>query len=459
MTDARQRRVVVVGAGFGGLEVVRSLERAPVAITLVDRHNHHCFQPLLYQVATAALSPADIAWPIRSILRNQDNVTTLMADVDGIDVVGRVVHAGVRAIPFDDLVLATGATHAYFGNDEWAKAAPGLKTIEDAAAIRRDILIAFERAEYTDDPLERARQLTFVVVGGGPTGVEMAGAIAEVAKKALTRDFRRIDPRKARVVLVEAGPRVLGGFPENLSDYAARALRKMGVEVMTDTPVTGCDEGGVDTKTGRIEARTIVWGAGVRASPAAEWVGGKADRAGRLEVEADLTVPGHPEIFAIGDTAHILQENGKPVPGIAPAAKQMGAYVARVLAARAKGAPPPGPFRYRHEGDLATIGRKAAVVKRGRLELTGFLGWLAWSLAHVYFLIGLRARIVVGMTWLWSYATYRRGARLIANGPPAKPLPPEAAPVAASEEDIEAVRDARADQARPARGRSESAIR
>lgn len=449
----------MVGAGFGGLELVRALADVPVSITLIDRHNHHCFQPLLYQVATAALSPADIAWPIRSILRAQPNVATLMAEVDGVDVERRLVHAGVRAIPYDDLVLATGATHAYFGNDHWARAAPGLKTIEDAAAIRRDILIAFERAEFTEDPEERARQLTFVVVGGGPTGVEMAGAIAEVAKKALRRDFRRIDPRAARVVLIEAGPRVLAGFPDHLSDYAVRALERMGVEVMTDNPVTGCDDGGVETKAGRIEARTIVWGAGVRASPAAEWAGAEADRAGRVTVAPDLSLPGHPEIFAIGDTALVEQEDGTPVPGIAPAAKQMGAYVARVLAARAKGEAPPGPFRYRHEGDLATIGRKAAVVKRGRLELTGFIGWLAWSLAHVYFLIGLRARLVVGGAWLWNWLTYRRGARLISIGPPAKPLPPDAAPVAASEDDVEDVRASGPPPQSPIKGRSESATR
>ncbi len=413
-------RVVIVGAGFGGLTAAQTLAKAPVHVTVVDRHNFHYFQPLLYQVATAALSPADIAWPIRSILRRRKNTTVFMADVTGVDPDARVVHARSLTISYDYLVLATGATHSYFGHPEWASVAPGLKQIEDATAIRRKILTAFEQAELSRDPDEQRRLLTFVVVGGGPTGVEMAGAIAEVAHHALPAEFRQIDPHSARVILIEAGPRLLPTFPEDLSTYAHRSLERMGVEVMTSARVTNCDPGGVDLEGSRIEANTIIWAAGVVASAAAEWLGAEKDRAGRVKVGPDLTVPGHPEIFVIGDTAAAVDADGKAVPGIAPAAKQMGRYVAEVIASRVADQAPPGPFRYRHQGDLATIGRKAAVVKLDSLHLKGFIGWLFWGIAHVYFLIGLRNRAVVAFSWLWNYLTYQRGARLIVDGPDAQ---------------------------------------
>ena len=411
---AEQRpRVVIAGAGFGGIEAAKALARAPVDVTIIDRQNHHCFQPLLYQVATAALSPADVAWPIRHIFRRQKNATVLMADIRGVDTARRVVGADPVEIPYDYLVLATGATHSYFGHDDWAEAAPGLKRIEDATRIRRRILIAFERAELTSDEAERRRLLTFVVVGAGATGVEMAGAIAEVARQTLAMDFRNIDPRTARIVLIEAGPRVMPTFPENLSDYVRTTLAAKGVEVMTDTRVTGCDMRGVDTDRGRIDAGTVIWAAGVVASPAARWLGAEPDRAGRIKVGPDLSVPGHAEIFAVGDTAAVADAQGRPVPGVAPAAKQMGRYVGRLIAARIAGEPSPPPFRYRHQGDLATVGRNAAVVKLGRLELRGFLGWLFWGLVHVYFLVEVRERFIVAFTWLWEYLTFQRGARLI----------------------------------------------
>jgi NADH dehydrogenase len=417
MADGRAK-VVIIGAGFGGLEAAKSLKRTPVDVTVIDRQNHHCFQPLLYQVATAALSPADVAWPIRHILRKQKNATVLMADVRGIDTGKRLVQIDSVIIPYDYLVLATGATHSYFGHDEWADIAPGLKRIEDATRIRRHILIAFERAELATDAAEQARLLTFAIVGGGATGVEMAGAISEVARQSLAMDFRHIDPTAARIVLIEAGPRIMPTLPENLSDYVRRTLAKKGVEVMTSTRVMSCDARGVDLEHGRLDAGTIIWAAGVVASPAARWLGVEPDRAGRVKVSADLSVPGHPEIFVIGDTSTVTDQPG--IPGIAPAAKQMGGYVGALIAARVAGKPSPPPFRYRHLGDLATIGRHAAVVKFGRLELTGFIGWLFWSLVHIYFLIGVRDRFIVAFTWLWDYLTFQRGARLITEVPRAE---------------------------------------
>jgi len=417
MVQARPK-VVIVGAGFGGLEAAKSLARAAVGVTVLDRQNHHCFQPLLYQVATAALSPADVAWPIRHILRKQKNATVLMAEVRGIDTGKRIVHADSLDIPYDYLVLATGATHSYFGHDEWAAVAPGLKRIEDATRIRRHILIAFEHAELATDAAERHRLLTFAIVGGGATGVEMAGAISEVARQSLAMDFRNIDPTAARIVLIEAGPRIMPTFPENLSDYVKRTLAKKGVEVMTSTRVTACDARGVELEHGRLDAGTVIWAAGVVASPAARWLDAAHDRAGRVLVNPDLSAPGHPDVFVLGDTAKVANQEG--IPGTAPPAKQMGAYVGRLIAAKVAGRGPPPPFRYRHLGDLATIGRHAAVVKLGWLELTGFLGWLFWSAVHIYFLIGVRDRFIVAFTWLWDYLTFQRGARLISEVPPAE---------------------------------------
>jgi NADH:quinone reductase (non-electrogenic) len=408
--------VVIIGAGFGGLSAATALARAPVDVTVVDRQNHHCFQPLLYQVATAALSPAEIAWPIRAILRHQRNATVLMAEVTGIDTAKRQVQTNAAAIPYDQLVVATGATHSYFGHDDWAEFAPGLKRIEDATRIRRSILLAFERAELTNDEAERSRLLTFVIIGAGATGVEMAGAIAEIALYTIAMDFRRIDPRTAQIILVEAGPRVLPTLSNDLSDYALRSLTKMGVDVRTDTRVTGCDDRGVDLANGRIDAGTIIWAAGVVASPAARWLNVEHDRAGRVLVKSDLSVPGHPEVFVIGDAATVNDESGKAVPGVAPAAKQMGAYVGKLIAARIAGQSLP-PFRYHHAGDLATIGRRAAVVSIGKVHLKGFIGWLFWGIVHIYFLIGLRRRFVVAINWLWDYLTFQRGARLITEVP------------------------------------------
>ena len=411
-------KVVIVGAGFGGIEAVKSLSRAPVEVTVIDRQNHHCFQPLLYQVATAALSPADVAWPIRHILRKQKNATVLMAEVRAVDTSKRLVQIDSMSIPYDYLMLATGATHSYFGHDEWAEVAPGLKRIEDATRIRRRILIAFERAELATDATERHRLLTFAIVGGGPTGVEMAGAISEVARQSLAMDFRRIDPAAARIVLLEAGPRIMPTMPENLSDYVRRTLAKKGVEVMTSSRVMSCDAHGVELEHGRLDAETIIWAAGVVASPAARWLDAERDRAGRVKVGVDLSVPSHPDIFIVGDTAAVTDQPG--IPGTAPPAKQMGRYVGRLIAARVAGGPSPPPFRYRDLGDLATIGRGAAVVKLGRIELTGFVGWLFWSVVHIYFLITARDRFIVAFTWLWDYVTFQRGARLITEVPPAE---------------------------------------
>jgi NADH:ubiquinone reductase (H+-translocating) len=414
-TAGTRPRVVIVGAGFGGLTAARALRKAPVQVTVIDRRNYHLFQPLLYQVATAGLSPADIAAPIRSILRDQANVEVLMARVTGVDRARREVllEDNGRRMPYDYLVIAAGARHAYFGHDEWGEVAPGLKKIDDATAIRHRILVAFEKAESSHDPEERRRLLTFVIVGGGPTGVEMAGAIAELAKKTLVKDFRTIDPASARVLLVEGGPRVLLAFPEDLSAKARRSLEKLGVEVLTNTPVELCDAEGVVSAGKRIEARTILWAAGVQAAPVAKWLQAEKDRAGRVKVNPDLSVPDDPDIFVVGDNATVLQANGQPVPGVAPAAKQMGAYVARVIAGRIAGNPVSAPFRYRNYGNFATIGRHAAVADFGWLKLSGYLAWLLWGAAHIYFLIGFRNRLAVMLDWLWAYVTYQRGVRLI----------------------------------------------
>jgi NADH dehydrogenase len=417
MATTSPHRVVIVGAGFGGLETTYRLAGAPVDITLIDRRNHHLFQPLLYQVATASLATSEIAWPIRYLLRDRHDVTTLFANASGVDAANkRVLIEDGSSIPYDTLVLATGARHAYFGHDEWEPFAPGLKTLEDATTLRRRILVAFERAERETDPGKRDALLTFVIIGAGPTGVELAGTIADLANDTLPKDFRHIDTRKARVVLIEAGNRVLAGFPDDLSDYALASLQRLGVEVMFGAPVTDCSADGVVYGGNKLEARTIIWAAGVRASRAAEWLNAPADRAFRLKVEPDLTVPGHPDIFAVGDTTVIAGPDGNPVPGIAPAAKQQGRYVAELIRARLADRSLP-PFRYKHAGSLAQIGKRLAVIDFGRgIKLRGALAWWIWGIAHIYFLIGLRNRLSVAMTWLWIHARDQRAARLITQG-------------------------------------------
>lgn len=406
-------RVVILGAGFAGLFTARGLRRAAVEITVVDQHNYHLFQPLLYQVATAGLAPSDIAWPIRGILSRQKNATVLLDRVTDVDLDAREVVATRQRIPFDYLVVATGARHAYFGHDDWSEFAPGLKSINDATFMRRRVLLAFERAEMADTDEERARLMRFVIVGGGPTGVELAGAIAELARRTLAADFRHIDSRGASVILLEAGSRVLSGFPETLSSYAENALRRLGVNVQTGATVTHCGEEGVVVDGKTIASATVLWAAGVAASPAGRWLQAETDKAGRVRVEPDLSLGGHDNIFVIGDTAAVQDANGKPVPGIAPAAKQQGKFVADVIDLRVAGKAAPKVFRYRHQGNLATIGRKSAVIEWPSLNLRGMLAWWVWGIAHIYFLIGVRSPVSVAINWFWQYVTYGRGARLI----------------------------------------------
>ncbi|MBL8552437.1 MAG: NAD(P)/FAD-dependent oxidoreductase [Hyphomonadaceae bacterium] len=412
-------RVVIVGAGFGGLETAQglrgvALRGAPVEITLIDRRNHHLFQPLLYQVATAALAPSEIAWPVRHLMRGRDDVTTLLGEVVGVDAAAKQVRLrDGELIPYDTLVVATGARHAYFGHDDWAPFAPGLKMLEDAVAVRGRILMAFEEAEREPDPAKRAALLTFVVIGAGPTGVELAGTIAEIAHKSLKGEFRRIDTTQARVVLVEAGDRVLPAFERKLSDYALRALERLGVEVELGRAVSACGPDGVTFGSTTLPAKVIIWAAGVQASPAAAWLGAAADKAGRVKLAPDLTIAGQPDVFVIGDTATLDAWEGRPVPGIAPAAKQQGKHVADTIRRRLAGDRTPRAFRYRHDGSLATIGKRAAVVDLGALQLTGWPAWWVWGLVHIYFLIGLRNRLAVALNWLWVYASGDRGARLI----------------------------------------------
>jgi NADH dehydrogenase len=415
--ESATHHVVVVGAGFGGLEAVHRLAGAPVRITVIDRRNHHLFQPLLYQVATASLTTSEIAWPIRHLLRGRPEVTTLLATVVGIDAAARrVLLEDGSALGYDTLVLATGARHHYFGHDDWEPFAPGLKTLEDATTIRRRILLAFEKAERESGPKRREALLTFVIIGAGPTGVELAGTIAELARVTLPRDFRNIDTRKARVVLIEAGNRVLPGFTEDLSAYARRSLKTLGVEVELGHPVSECTAEGVDYGGRHLAAATVIWAAGVQASPAAEWLGVPADRAGRIVVKPDLTVPRHPDIFAIGDTVVIATPDGKPVPGIASAAKQQGRHVARTIRKRLSGTSSPLAFRYKHSGSLATIGKRLAVIDFGRIRLHGALAWWIWGLAHIYFLIGVRNRLSVALSWLWVHTRDQRSSRLITQG-------------------------------------------
>jgi NADH dehydrogenase len=405
--------VVILGGGFGGLKAARGLAHAPVRVTLVDRANHHVFQPLLYQVAGATLSGPDISAPLRHIVRRQANITVWMEEVTGIDVAVRHVQAGRQTIGYDYLVVATGSTHAYFGHDAWEKDAPGLKTMNDALAIRRRILSAFEAAEREPDPARRAEWLTFVIVGAGPTGVELAGTLAEIAHHTLPREFRIAHPRDARIHLVEAGPRVLSAMPESLSAIAQRRLESMGVEVHAGAEVTGIDATGARMGDQRIAARTVLWAAGVAASPLGAQLGVERDRAGRVKVAPDLSLPDHSEVFVIGDLAWV-EQGGQRVPGVAPAAKQMGAHAARAIRDRIAGASV-RPFRYRDYGSLASISRSSAVVDLRGLKLSGFIGWMFWLFAHIFFLIGFRNRLAVMWNWAWSYVTWQRGARIIVS--------------------------------------------
>ncbi|MGH8371577.1 MAG: NAD(P)/FAD-dependent oxidoreductase [Gammaproteobacteria bacterium] len=406
--------VVIIGAGFGGLEAAHRLVRAPVRITIVDQLNHHLFQPLLYQAATASLAGSEIAWPIRHLLHRRRDVTTVLARVTGVDTLNRkVLYADGGELGYDTLILATGARHAYFGHDEWEPYAPGLKTLEDAVTIRARILYALEMAERETNPERRAALLNFVIVGGGPTGVELAGTIAELAHEHLRKDFHHIDTRQARVILIEAGPRILAGFTGDLAAYAHKALNRIGVEIELGRAVNSCTAEGVVFGDQTLPARVILWAAGVQASAAANWLKVPVDRANRVRVEPDLTAPGHPNIFVIGDTATINAWYGQPVPGIAPAAKQQGRHVAKTIRRRLCGDNAPQAFRYQHAGSLATIGKRAAIIDFGWIKLRGWLAWWMWGLVHIYFLIGVRNRLAVALSWLWIYTTGDRSARLI----------------------------------------------
>lgn len=427
MADGGARhQVVIIGGGFGGLAAIEALKGADVDLTIIDRRNHHLFQPLLYQVATSALSPSEIAWPIRMLMKGRGDVRTLLGEVVGVDGVKREVSlADGGSVPYDSLIIATGARHAYFGHDDWERFAPGLKTLDDATQLRRKLLLAFEAAEREFDPAKRRALLTFAIIGAGPTGVELAGSIIELARVTLRNEYRSIRPEEARVVLIEAGPRVLANFRPELADYARKALERLGVEVRLGEAVTEITAGSVRLGETELQAGTILWAAGVQASPAARWLGVEADRAGRVVVAPDLSVPGHPEIFVVGDTASVKGPGGKPVPGIGDAAKQAGRHAARAIRARLGGRPVP-EFRYRHLGDIATIGRSAAVIDFGWVQLTGWVGWWAWGLAHIYFLIGLKNRLFVALSWLWIYLTGHRSARLITEAAPLPPRPQEA---------------------------------
>jgi NADH:quinone reductase (non-electrogenic) len=406
--------VVIIGAGFGGLDAARALAHAPVRVTVLDRHNYHVFQPLLYQVATAALSPGDIASPIRWILRHQKNVQVLLADARAIDPAARSVLTDRDPVPYDYLIVATGATHAYFGHPEWEQWAPGLKTLDDALDMRRRVLLAFEAAERESDPEAQRRLLTFVIVGGGPTGVELAGALAEIARQSLRDDFRRIQPASARIVLLEGSPNLLATFPESLRAAARTSLERLGVEVHTGSVVTGIDREGVTVGTTRIVARTVIWAAGVAASPLASSLGVPLDRAGRVAAEATLRVPGHPDIFVAGDICS-LQQDGKPLPGVAQVAKQQGSHAARNIV-RAIAGQPLEPFRYFNFGNVATIGRGSAVVDIGPVRASGWLAWVFWLFLHIFWLIGFRNRVAVLGEWAWAYVTFQRRIRLITGG-------------------------------------------
>jgi NADH dehydrogenase len=438
----RVPHVVIIGGGFGGLAAARRLRNAPVTITLVDRRNHHLFQPLLYQVATAALSPADISAPIRSVLRKQRNAEVLMAEVTEIDRERRrVILAHGAPLEYDYLIVATGATHAYFGHPEWERVAPGLKTLEDATEIRRRFLLAFEAAEQEPDPEERRALLTFVVVGAGPTGVEMAGAMSEIARHSFLRDFRRIDPSQSRVVLIEGGPRVLAAYHEELSAYAVKALERIGVEVRTGSVVTRIEPDRVWIGDEAIRTHHVVWAAGVTASPLGKKLGLPTDRVGRVVVEKDLTVPGHPEVYVIGDLAALDDEKGKPLPGVAPVANQMGAHAAanikRTILGQSR-----RPFHYVDKGSMATIGRRAAIMETAGIRMSGLIAWLAWLFIHIMFLVGFRNRLMVFVQWAFSYLTWQRGARLI-TGEVGPDLSPPGLPLGAVQQEHASLRDAR----------------
>ena len=413
--------VVIVGAGFGGLQAARALRDAPVQVTVIDRNNHHLFQPLLYQVATAVLSPAEICAPIRGVLSKQKNAEVLLGEVTRVDVQEHRVHVHDQSVPYDYLVLATGARDSYFGHNDWAQFAPGLKSVTQATAIRREILLAFELAEKEQDPEKRQALLTFVLVGAGPTGVEMAGAIGGLAHKTLVSDFRHIDPRQTRIVLVEALPRILMPFDEQLANKAHKALNRLGVEVRTSSPVEAIDSEGVVIAGERLPTRTVIWTAGVAASPAGQWLGAETDRAGRVKVGSDATVSGHPSIFVIGDTASFTQD-GKPLPGVAQVAMQQGRYVASVIAARVAGKAAPPAFRYVDKGSMATIGRFYGIVSIGKFRSAGVLAWFLWLLLHLLFLIGFRNRLVVAFQWMVYFTTFQRGARLITFDDTSRPL-------------------------------------
>ena len=417
--ESKRPVVVIVGAGFGGLAAVKALEKEAVDLILVDQHNHHLFQPLLYQVATAWLSPADIAAPVRNVFSRQKNLSVVLGKVVAVEAAANnlTIDNGMHVYEqaYDYLVLATGARHDYFGNDQWEAFAPGLKTLDDAIGIRERLLLAFERAEMATDPEERDAHLTIVIVGAGATGVEMAGSIVELARAALVKDFRRIDPRQAHVLLVEAGPRVLPAFPEHLSVAAKRSLEKLGVQVKVNSRVTKCEAGSVTIGERRVPAETVIWAAGVKASPAAAWLGAEADRAGRVKVAPDYSVPNHSNVFVIGDTASLVDADERLVPGVAPAAKQAGRYVGGVIRAAIGGATKPPPFRYHDPGNMATIGRHAGVADFGWVSLRGQVAWWLWGIVHIYFLIDFRSRLTVSINWLWSFLTFKRGARLITS--------------------------------------------
>ncbi|MBP2311364.1 NAD(P)/FAD-dependent oxidoreductase [Azospirillum soli] len=421
--------VVIVGAGFGGLACAEELGGTNIRVTVIDRHNYHLFVPLLYQVATAALSPADIAEPIRRILSRHPNIDVVMGEVTGIDLAQRkVMLADGSFVPYDRLVLATGSSYNYFGHDEWAEVAPGLKTIENARAIRARLLMSFEQAEMCEDPARQTALMTSIIVGGGPTGVEMAGSIAELARHALARDFRRIDPRAAKVLLVEAGPRILAAFPEDLSNYARRKLEELGVVVLTGQAVEKIEPGGVTIGGRFIPAGTIVWGAGIKASPAGQWLGVETDRAGRIPVAPDLSVPGLEGVYALGDTAVLAGDDGKPLPGLAQVAKQQGEHLGRALEASLSRGEAMPAFCFHNRGNTAIVGRSAAVFDFGKRRLKGWFAWVLWAIVHVYLLVGFEKRVLVTMQWLWRYVTYQRGARLITRDAPASPLGQEAQP-------------------------------